>query len=291
MEPKAVQEAVKAARLYYRDGSVCNLETAETTEVKNGRAVVIKKKVCTRCGGKGGWRGWPGYTCFKCGGSGHLGSEKVSIYTKEKLDRMNEVRDAKRAVKEAERQKVRQEKSKNSVEEMIEKVEGFSLALVKAKMIVGRPLSEKEEFLSDRFATLTDMVTGENIVWSEKKAKYMMALVEKISETRVNLEEREKRAEDRDQWMKEGRYEIEGKIVSKKEQWSGPSWGGKYVWKIVVEDDAGYRYWGSLPTLNRDVETEIGERIKFVGTVTRSKDDPLFGFFKRPAKGEIIEQN
>lgn len=61
-----------------------------------------------------------------------------------------------------------------------------------------------------------------------------------------------------------------------------------YVTKMMVISDAGWKVWGTLPSSLSDAKK--GDRVSFVATVTKSDDDPKFGFFKRPSKGKIVEK-
>jgi len=99
-----------------------------------------------------------------------------------------------------------------------------------------------------------------------------------------------------------GRASVEGTILSVKEG----EVQGKYKtfrFKILVDIGGGVRVWGSAkgewnyhailgrtPTGDA-VEPQKGQRVKFTATFEPSEKDPLFGFFKRPSKWEIVENN
>lgn len=53
--------------------------------------------------------------------------------------------------------------------------------------------------------------------------------------------------------------------------------------KILVETDQGSAVWGSLPSALWN-DAVIGKRLTFTAQVEVSKDDPGFGFYKRPTK-------
>lgn len=74
--------------------------------------------------------------------------------------------------------------------------------------------------------------------------------------------------------------------------------------KVLVKDVSGFTVWGNLPKdLNsliewvddrstdekypRLINKEV--KVEFVATITQSKDDTKFGFFKRPSKAKIIQ--
>lgn len=80
----------------------------------------------------------------------------------------------------------------------------------------------------------------------------------------------------------EGRIVITGTVLAFK--WQSSHFGD--VLKMLVQDDRGFRVWGSAPSSLQDAERE--SRITFTATVTASDKDAKFGFFKRPTKAEII---
>jgi hypothetical protein len=80
----------------------------------------------------------------------------------------------------------------------------------------------------------------------------------------------------------EGRYEIQGEVLSVKFQES--QFGGSL--KMLVEVD-GYKVWGTVPTDLYGVDR--GDRVAFTATVERSQDDAGFGFFKRPTKARRLD--
>lgn len=106
----------------------------------------------------------------------------------------------------------------------------------------------------------------------------------------------------------EGRAAITGKVVSTK--WHESQYGETL--KMVVQDDRGFRVWGTVPQAlmpsnyfdenggyhhehgvgcgGPDSNHEMDEpiRVTFTATVTASDDDETFGFYKRPAKAEVL---
>lgn len=82
----------------------------------------------------------------------------------------------------------------------------------------------------------------------------------------------------------EGRVVITGTVLAFKVQES--MYGD--VLKMLVQDDRGFRVWGSVPSSLDDAERE--SRITFTATVTASDKDAKFGFFKRPTKAEVINE-
>ena len=98
--------------------------------------------------------------------------------------------------------------------------------------------------------------------------------------------EREKRdaAHEAGEDAPEGRIVITGIVLAFKLQSS--QFGDTL--KMLVQDDRGFRVWGSVPKSLDDAERE--SRITFTATVTASDRDAKFGFYKRPTKAEILEE-
>lgn len=84
----------------------------------------------------------------------------------------------------------------------------------------------------------------------------------------------------------EGRYEIEGVVVSYR---SEPGYGyySPDVLKMLVQDDQGRKYWGTCPT---HLDINQGDRIRVTATVTQGQKDPKFGIFKRPVQGTNLTE-
>ena len=78
------------------------------------------------------------------------------------------------------------------------------------------------------------------------------------------------------------RIDIVAEILSTKEV------EGMYGWqtKALYKTDAGYKLWGSVPS--KISEAKKGDRVQFSAKVSRSEDDPSFGFISRPTKAKII---
>ena len=83
--------------------------------------------------------------------------------------------------------------------------------------------------------------------------------------------------------LAEGRYTIEGRVVSTKTQES--IYGTQY--KMLVQMEDGNRVWGTVPSVIWDIEA--GSMVKFDAAVERSNDDDHFGFYKRPTKVQDME--
>lgn len=92
----------------------------------------------------------------------------------------------------------------------------------------------------------------------------------------------------------EGRVTIRGTIVSVKSV-AGYGYNAPDVYKMVVEDDLGFRVFGTVPssleTLNGcflRMEDLRGRRVEFTASVEPSAGDASFGFYKRPTKAIFL---
>ena len=56
--------------------------------------------------------------------------------------------------------------------------------------------------------------------------------------------------------------------------------------KMLVQDDRGFRVWGTVPSAISAVKR--GDRVSFSAEVEASKDDPQFGFYRRPTKAVVM---
>lgn len=135
---------------------------------------------------------------------------------------------------------------------------------------------------------------------SEKQANYVKLIGTWHREDIAKRQERrEAQAEIPD--VPEGRIDIVGTIVSTK--WVENDFGGAL--KMLVVSDAGWKVWGTVPNkLWETIETMKsefhfgdraeyvdfkGSRVSFSAQVERSRDDRIFGFYKRPTKPVLIE--
>tara|TARA_R110000751_G_scaffold28858_1_gene74922 strand:- start:139 stop:420 length:282 start_codon:yes stop_codon:yes gene_type:complete len=88
----------------------------------------------------------------------------------------------------------------------------------------------------------------------------------------------------------EGRVEITGEIINTR--WYDGDYGE--VLQCTIRDDRGFKVYGSVPTVivdyasSEDLELK-GQRIRLTGTVKPSYNDPQFGYYKRPAKSQLIQ--
>lgn len=113
---------------------------------------------------------------------------------------------------------------------------------------------------------------------SDNATDYLGKLLTRIAD-RPTLEQ--KKAEERSAAADcpTGRVQITGIVLALKTQ---DGFRGSET-KILVQADSGFKVWGS-----RFACVDKGDRVTFTATVTPSKDDTKFGFFKRPSKASII---
>ncbi len=121
-------------------------------------------------------------------------------------------------------------------------------------------------------------------------------LVKKIAREHTERQERreaelEAKADVPD--VPEGRVEVTGTVTSIKWKDSDYSYDGG-AFKMVCESEEGWRVWGTVPSKLLDsveygYKELIGSKVRFTAAITPSKDDRLFGFYKRPTKPELIE--
>lgn len=83
-----------------------------------------------------------------------------------------------------------------------------------------------------------------------------------------------------------GRQLVAGTVLGVKKQEAYVAWGSA-SYKMLVQDDRGFKVWGTVPlSMEGDwgFDTLRGMRVEFTATLQRSDDDELFGFYSRPAK-------
>lgn len=113
---------------------------------------------------------------------------------------------------------------------------------------------------------------------SEKALGYVKTLLARIAD-RPALEEKKAAEQAAAADCPTGRVQITGEVVGFRKADPDDRFPSS---KVLVKDDSGFKVWG-----NRFAGVEKGDRVTFTATVTPSKDDAKFGFFKRP-KGNII---
>jgi hypothetical protein len=147
-----------------------------------------------------------------------------------------------------------------------------------ARLVRYGELSEKQEELLKK---LVHFVNNREVIEAERKAKRD---AEKAAAAPCPA----------------GRVTVTGVVVSVKAKES--NWGVDV--KALIKDETGFTVWGNLPGAfndliqwvqvdsfgsDREPRLKVREpKVRFVATITPSRDDTKFGFFKRPSKAEIL---
>lgn len=248
-----------------------------------GIATWYEPQDCARCGGTGIWRGgFYSGVCYDCGGNGAGRDYKIKARTEEAHARFEKRREA--SAKRA------QEKYQRETAELLE---SFSTQLDELEQIREELRSELIKGLEGRASEFINKVgqvllacdhdeiideSRENIArsWIVKSDKTIAALKKTIEKRNADKAARA----DAPDWQ-DGRQDISGKIVSGK--WKDTSFGSSF--KLLIELEDGRRCWGSAPQkfLDDNIENEVeGLTISIKATISASRDDLKFAFFKRP---------
>ena len=91
-----------------------------------------------------------------------------------------------------------------------------------------------------------------------------------------------------------GRTTITGPVLSWKTVTNSFSYYAEDILKIVVEDQRGFRVFGTCPkTLAQayafGMDALRGQLVTFTAQLEPSADDPHFGFFKRPTRAQVLD--
>ena len=132
--------------------------------------------------------------------------------------------------------------------------------------------------------TITDIV-GKLVKYgsvSVAQGEFVHRLLDKIH-NRAHIEAQRKLEADAAAPCPTGRVTVTGTILSTRVQDS--AFGS--VTKMLVRDDSGFKVWCTSP--NSGEQHGKGDRVCFTATVEPSRDDPKFGFGKRPAKLTVIQ--
>lgn len=136
---------------------------------------------------------------------------------------------------------------------------------------------------SDFMADLRDKLVRYGSL-SEKQIACITRNIERDAERQERIVERESKLAGVPA-LAEGRYEIEGRVVSTK--WQESDFGGAL--KMLVEFDDGNRVWGTVAK-SLGFDGLEGRRVALTAKVERSQNDEHFGFFSRPSKARFLEE-
>jgi hypothetical protein len=118
---------------------------------------------------------------------------------------------------------------------------------------------------------------------SDKQMGFLKSLVSKVENAAV-VEAQIKAEAAAAPPVAAGRYVIEGVVVSTKTV-DSPFGLQK---KMLVKLANGQKLWGTVPS-SINGEGLKGSEVKFVATVSPSKDDHSFGFFSRPTNAVVVK--
>lgn len=234
---------------------------------------------CGRCDGTGRWPG-NGGVCFNCGGSGFHPNQ-----TPHKFDASPKVR-AKREAEHAAKRAAEAARFDSALREIGGEVEARLREVVAKFERLGGYYAEGEEFDKDEMFV-------HSLAWKLEKygslsEKQVAAIQRGLDRAKARQAEAEalKTADP----LAEGRYEIEGEVVSIK---SGSTDYGSWT-KMLVKLADGNKVFGSIPDALWSIPdgpgTRMvgrGDRVTFTARVERSGDDEHFGFFSRPTKAGL----
>jgi hypothetical protein len=240
---------------------------------------------CGRCGGTGKvWATWvEGGVCFAC--RGYKGRMATSpLYTQAELDKL----DVAKARKAEAKRKKQLDQARFVMDQLQQDIPELAAAMAKADLIINADDHLEMRSYESMLATLRDLVSkATQYGLNEKQGHYVVSLVDQMTklDAKVRAEKLTEEAlrVNPTAWVEDGRQTIEGEVLALRED------DGVYGYsiKMLLRDEQGRKFWGTVP---RALENDVarGSRVRLVGTVSRSDDDPIFGKFKRPAKAEIL---
>lgn len=261
---------------FYRDGQEFVPGPFPFKQINDHAAETEESKTCFRCGGAGSSEAWAhtGRTCYQCGGSGNLGWKTVKLYSAEKLAKLNATAE-KRNTKTAEKRRLRAETE-----------EAARLAAIPETH------KEMERLYPEAVAILRGEVQGDFLVALKEKFENGVPLTDRMAEAVVNTRTGQLERNKIDALVAEfeavsgevetGRQDIRAILLGVKRKRNKFSYNGGMILKGLFLSDHGFKVYGTLPQ-GAD-EEDRGTIFTFKATLERSKDDPRFGFYKRPSE-------
>lgn len=219
---------------------------------------------CGRCGGAGGSDAWKftGWKCFECGGSGIGPYRTVTLYSAERLGKLNATAAKRQATQLAKAQARQREFEAKAAAASAEFILAHKEEVDAMKNYAGR-----DNFLDDLVEKL-----GTYGSLSEAQLAAAAKVVDRLRKSDV--------APD----VPFGRLQVTGKVLTTKLQ---DGYMGHQTLKCLVATEAGYKVWGTLPKVEGDYIRK-NDMIIFTATLERSEKDPKFGFYTRPTKCSIM---
>jgi len=120
---------------------------------------------------------------------------------------------------------------------------------------------------------------------SEKQEALLVKLhVESLDKAKQEEERQRQIAEGIIKPVPTGRVTITGTILAFK--WVDSEYTRGGTMKMTLLTDEGYKVYGTCPS---SIEaTEKGTKVKLTASLEPSRDDPIFGFYSRPTKAEVL---
>ncbi len=235
----------------------------------------IAPSACDRCGGAGGYTGWPGFTCLRCVGNGIDPTYKNWAFPPTfSLDEMLAFYDDKDQKNARARERYAEKKQVKRDEQLAKNIAtypGFGDIVDSIELegeLTGNRFIDDVYFKSYEFDLTPAQAT---------------AVIESFAQDQKWAEEEESRRASIPAIKEADGVIIEGEIITMKYQEN--QWGSQL--KMLVEEYNGQRLWGTVPASLS--EADEGMWVEFIANVKPSGDDPIFGFFSRPRKGEILD--
>lgn len=111
---------------------------------------------------------------------------------------------------------------------------------------------------------------------SDRQADFVLKLAEELPGKLEDQARRDAEKAAAEDVPEDGRQTVTGVVL--KAEWRENEFGGSL--KITVKDDRGFVVWGTAAAAIADVEK--GQRVTFKARLSKSDNDPKFGFFSRP---------
>jgi hypothetical protein len=254
---------------------------------------------CTRCGGSGLWRGsWHGIqttgTCYGCDGSGHGRDARVKGYSKDAYARYAKRKEANLARKNLKIERENKERLDNFREELdaIEELGTALLPVLRRTWIKSYNKCNDSWGFMDKVANTLLVIPNRDFYVPADESELILRSREELSKLWIVKSpktidalrnmlarkiEQDKEKESSANWTVEGRQEIEGEILTTKFVESDYGTTEKMLLKL----SDGRKCWGTVPS--KLDKFDIGDIVSIKATISISRDDKTFAFFKRPA--------